>query len=286
MYKEYEDKVLLKLQKAQLEILTDFIEVCEKHNLVYFMAFGSAIGAVRHNGFIPWDDDIDVGMLRDDYEKFLDIAKNELSLKYNILTPKTNENYACTVTHFEKKNTKFISEFAKDLKCNIGINIDIFVFDNIADDIKKRKKQVREAWFWGRLLFLRGTAYPEIPIKGIVGLASKLTCMLIHYVLVLFRVKASGIYNKLLKVSVKYNNLETLEVTCFEDPLPLNNRIIKELIFPLKEEKFENLTVKIPFENDKLLTRMYGDYMKIPPLEKRINHCPYILDFGDNDEIK
>lgn len=285
MYKQYEEKVLLKLQNSQLEILKEFVEVCEKHNLAYFMAFGSALGAVRHSGFIPWDDDIDVGMLREDYNKFLEIAKIELSSKYNILTPKTNKNYACTVTHFEKKGTKFIPEFAKDLNCNIGINIDIFAFDKIADDIKSRKKQVREAWILGRLLFLRGSAHPIIPLKGIIGLLAKLVCIIVHYILVLFRISAPYIYDKLLKISTKYNNLETTEVTCFEDPAPLNNVIAIKDIFPLKEVNYENIKVKLPCKNDELLTKMYGDYMKIPPVEKRINHCPYILDFGDGNQI-
>ena len=85
--KSYEPEVLKKLHTVQLEMLNDFIRVCDKHDLTYFVVYGTAIGAVRHQGFIPWDDDIDVAMLRRDYDKFCRIFNEELSEKYNLLTP-------------------------------------------------------------------------------------------------------------------------------------------------------------------------------------------------------
>lgn len=286
MYKQYDKDVLKKLQNVQLEILSDFIDICEKNNLDYFLVFGTALGAVRHKGFIPWDDDVDVGMLREDYNKFLEIAKMQLSNKYEILTPLTNKEYACSVTHFEKKNTSFIPETSKDLKCNMGINIDIFAFDNIADEKFKKNVQAKKAWFLGRLLFLRGTAHPIIPIKGIRGEIAKIICVIAHYILVIFNISAPFIYKKLLKVSKKYNNISTEYVTCFEDFAPINDMIRRKDIFPLKKIKFENLEVNVPNKNHELLTGMYGDYMKIPPKDKRINHCPYVLDFGEENEGK
>lgn len=280
MYKEYDKDILKKLQSNQLDILKDFIEICKKYNLTYFMVFGSALGATRHNGFIPWDDDVDVGMLRADYDKFLEIAKTEMADKYEILNTKTNKEYACSVTHFQKKNTKFVPETSKDLKCNIGINIDIFAFDNIADDQKLRKRQAKEAWFWGRLLFLRGTAHPIIPIEGLNGKVAKIICIMVHYFLVIFRISSTFIYKRLEKVSKRYNNIKTEYVTSFEDFAPLNDIIKVEDIHPLQEVDFEGIKVKLPYKNHELLQGMYGDYMKLPPVEKRVNHCPYILDFG------
>ena len=71
MYRQYDEETLKRVQNTEKEILVKFIEICEKYNLKYFAAFGTLLGAIRHRGFIPWDDDIDVGMLRKDYEKFL-----------------------------------------------------------------------------------------------------------------------------------------------------------------------------------------------------------------------
>lgn len=93
------------------------LQVCEKYKLPYFAVYGTAIGAVRHAGFIPWDDDIDVGMLRVDYDKFMEIFSKEMSDKYNLLTPQIDGQYSCTVTHIQRKNTKFVSEVTQNLKC-------------------------------------------------------------------------------------------------------------------------------------------------------------------------
>ena len=84
MIGEYEESTLKKLQGIQLGILKDFIDVCKKYDLKYFLIFGTAIGAARHKGFIPWDDDIDIGMLRSDYDKFIDIMDKEMGEKYNL----------------------------------------------------------------------------------------------------------------------------------------------------------------------------------------------------------
>ena len=85
--RSYDPFVLDKLHRVQVQILNDFIQVCEKYDLKYFVLYGTAIGTVRHNGFIPWDDDIDVGMLREDYNKFLEIFPKEMKEHYYLLTP-------------------------------------------------------------------------------------------------------------------------------------------------------------------------------------------------------
>ena len=84
---EYDPKVLKKLHDLQLEMLQDLEKICDKYNLKYFAVFGTALGAVRHNGFIPWDDDMDVGMLRKDYEIFIRVVEKEMGDKYQIMTP-------------------------------------------------------------------------------------------------------------------------------------------------------------------------------------------------------
>ena len=82
LYQAYDPEVLKRVQETELEILRDFIDLCDRHEIDYFGVGGTAIGAVRHQGFIPWDDDIDIGFLRKDYDRFLALAKEELSDKY------------------------------------------------------------------------------------------------------------------------------------------------------------------------------------------------------------
>lgn len=164
--KQYDQQTLKKLHTFEVAMLQDFIQVCEKYNIPYFAVFGTLLGAVRHKGFIPWDDDLDVGMLRKDYERFLEVFPNELGKEYRILNTGVDEGYTCSVTHFGKKGTVFVPEHAKRMKCEQNICFDIFIFDSVADEEKARKKQLRKGWFWSKLLFLRGTPYPIIPLEG------------------------------------------------------------------------------------------------------------------------
>lgn len=285
MSRPYEPEVLDKLHKVQLQILEDFDKVCKKHNLKYFVLYGTAIGAVRHEGFIPWDDDIDVGMLREDYTKFLNIAEEDMGEEYQIMTPLKDRNYACTVTHLQRKNTRFIPHVSKKMKCDLCIDLDIFPLDYVAPTKKLRKRQKFLTTFWGRLLFLVGTPFPDIPLKGIKGRLSEIICFITHYVLKILRISAPTIYKLFQKESQRYNPLKTKYVTSFEYSGSIKDMIEAEKLFPVTEVPFEDITVPIPANNDLFLRKVYGDYMKIPPKEQRINHCPYLIQFEGEKEI-
>ena len=141
MSKQYEPQVLRKLQLAQCLIMEDFIKICEENNLDYFIFAGCAIGVERHGGFIPWDDDIDIGMLRADYERFKEIAKNNYSDRYEILEISETDKFPFLNMEFKRKGTRNVPEIFKDCDVDMGIDVAIYPFDNVADDIKKRKKQ-------------------------------------------------------------------------------------------------------------------------------------------------
>ena len=98
MAKFYEQEVLEKLQHLEMEIVKDFVRICKEHNLEYFGYAGTGIGALRHKGYIPWDDDIDISMPRKDYEKFLKIVIEEMGDKYYVLNSMTDENYPLATT--------------------------------------------------------------------------------------------------------------------------------------------------------------------------------------------
>ena len=126
----YDEKVLKKLQKIELGILKEFDKICEDNNLDYFLVGGSAIGIVRHKGFIPWDDDIDVGMNRKDYDKFLEIAKEKHSDKYTVMNNDTNPKFPLMNTRWGLNGTEYKTADLKDIPGNFGIFLDIFCFDN------------------------------------------------------------------------------------------------------------------------------------------------------------
>ena len=107
VYKEYDKETLDKLHQVELEILDDFVSVCEKNKLRYFLTGGSMLGAVRHSGFIPWDDDIDIGMPREDYDKFIKLGSEALGDKYTLECFELNDNYHLPFAKIVKNNTIF-----------------------------------------------------------------------------------------------------------------------------------------------------------------------------------
>lgn len=279
--KPYDPEVLAHLHTVHIEMLNDFKAVCAKYDLPYFALFGTAIGAVRHNGFIPWDDDIDVGMLRTDFEKFLQIADKELGDKYFIMSPRTDKHCTSSVVKVMKRGTKFISAMSKNAKHEQCIFMDIFPFDNVAPTEKEQQRQLKVTTFLDRLLYLCGTPYPIIPLKGIVGELAAAVCFAVHYGLKILHISPRWIFKLFENASQKYNNIETEYITGFGQPTALKKMFRKVDMLPLDEVPFENTTIHLLHNNDEELRKVYGDYMQIPPPEKQINHAPEILDFGE-----
>lgn len=277
--KPYEKEVLDKLHRVQVEILRDFDAVCEKHQLHYFAVYGTAIGAVRHGGFIPWDDDVDVAMLREDYEKFLQIFPEEMAERYQLMTPELDGDYTCTVTHLQRKHTKFISEVTENLPYEQCIDLDIFPLDEVAEEARAQKKQGRMAVFWGRMLFLRGSGQPVIAAEGLVGNLMAAVCACVHAVLKLFRVSPRSLYRKFVRTATHYNGCGGEYVTSFEYNGCLKDKIKKKDLFPLEKVPFEDMELYIPANNHEFLTHVYGDYMKLPPENERVNHMPKVIQF-------
>lgn len=281
--KEYDEATLKKVQQYEMSILKDFISVCEEYNLTYFALAGTGIGALRHKGFIPWDDDIDVGLPRKDYEKLLEVFEEKYSDKYTIGNAEHMKNYPLMTTRIMIKGTKFVEESLKNIKCKLGIFLDVYAFDNVSDNEKEFKKQARDAWFWSKILILRHIAFPVLPFKGVKGKLAHAVCAVAHGVLVLFHISPRWIYNRCKKASCKYNNIETNRMAYFCDTSPYINMVSRDKSFPLIALDFEDIKLNFPKDLDEMLTFVYGDYMQLPPVEKRKNHYPYCLEFKEND---
>ena len=286
MCKPYKQEVLDHLHQVHLEMIADLDRVCKKHNIPYFAVFGTALGAERHQGFIPWDDDTDVGMLRRDYDRFLKLAGKELGDKYRIMTPEVDKRYACNVTKLQKKGTVFISQFSRDLKCEQCIFVDIFPFDYVAPNKWLRRRQWLRTLFLDRLLYLCGTAHPVIPYTGWKLLLAQAVCSFAHYGLKLLHVSPVFIYRLYVRECIRYNHMHTKYVSFFGDAESLQYIFPEKHMFPVQERPFENGSICVLRNNKEHLRNAYGDYMKIPPKDKRINHSPYKISFGEKDGSK
>ncbi len=280
--KEYDEATLKKVQSLELEILKDFIEVCEKNNLKYFGIGGTAIGVIRHQGFIPWDDDIDVALPRDDYEKLVSIMKRDYGDKYIVLNAEENPKFPLTTTHLILKGTKFRTYAMRNVDCEFGIFLDVFAYDKVSDNPKERKKQLWMSWFFSKLLILRCIPFPVLGFNGFLKKIIHFICLCVWLFLNIFHISKPWLYNQYIKYATKYNDLpETELINYMGDTNPYYSIYKTSDVFPLAKREFEGLQMCFPNNMHDNLTNMFGDYMQLPPEDKRKNHFPYELDFGE-----
>lgn len=279
-FKEYDEETLQKIQQTEMEILKDFIEVCEKHNLTYFGIAGTGIGALRHQGFIPWDDDIDVAMPRDDFERLVRFIEKEKGDKYLIMDTKHYPNYPLMTTRITMRGTKFKEEALKSIDAPMGIFLDLYPLDKMSDDPKEAKKQARDAWFWSKILILRSIPFPMLGFTGWKKKVIHAICGLAHLGLKILHVPRLWIYKKTYEAETRYNHYEKTErLDFFCDTTPYMNLYYLKDIYPLRKLPFEDIELNFPCNIDRNLRAMYGDYMQLPPEEKRKNHYPFELQF-------
>ncbi|MEG0419187.1 LicD family protein, partial [Gordonibacter sp.] len=176
----YEQDMLRKLQLVELEILRDIDAVCRTHGIVYFLDSGSALGAVRHGGFIPWDDDIDLGMLRADYERFLEVAPRALGDGYVVADPRKRTDQAGMFAKVWKRGTKFFTEETIDAGIEQGIFVDIFPYDPLHSNPVIARRQQRMCRFWQSMSYLRYTKHITVPHGGLFGSVERGACAVVH----------------------------------------------------------------------------------------------------------
>ncbi len=280
--KLYNDEELKKTQHLESMILRDIVEICNANNLDYWMIYGSALGAVRHQGFIPWDDDIDIGMPRHHYNELLARLERDYIDKYEIGSYEKNSNCPYIVSKIMLRGTTFSKFSYENNGHHMGIFVDIFPYDKVDENALKRKKQKLMAYLFGRLLILKNDALP--PITGMQGGKVKTVrriCRIVNFLLRTFHVSSKWLAKKLYLYSTSCNDYPSKYIT-FVTGGPGFKKLTEENdIYPLKQCTFEGIKVNIPYKNDEILTAIYGDYMKLPPKENRYNHAPDIIDFGN-----
>ena len=135
---KYDEDTLKRLKELNLVLLKEFIRICEDNDIEYFLDGGSAIGAVRHQGFIPWDDDMDIILFRDQYDKFMEVMKNYKEDKFELISSTTKRDYVRWYSLFSLKGTKAGVYYDRNTDFTVAIALDIFVLDNIADNVIRR----------------------------------------------------------------------------------------------------------------------------------------------------
>lgn len=258
-----------KFQEVLLEIALEVDRICKKHDIKYFLDSGTALGAVRHQGFIPWDDDLDIGMLREDYEKFLQVAQDELGDKYFLQTVDTDKYYNNFFAKIRKNDTEAIEPAIRKSKMHKGIWIDIFPFDYISrEKVMERLKQVNELqYLYDCMLLPHPYAKPELSLEYVKKYLKHKLKRLIWPIKYGKENIKDQIFNNINK---KYED-EDQVIVCY----PYINPIIyfeKDIFASVKDIEFEGEKFKILDKVDKYLEQVYGDYMTIPDVEDQQTH--------------
>lgn len=273
-------EVLQQLQRVEFDILQAIDTLCSKYDIPYFLAAGTCIGAVRHKGFIPWDDDIDIGMARDDYERFVEVFHAENPSGYWLAEYGTTPHYPLHFVKVCKDNTRFVAECDLASGLELGIFVDIFPYDYVNPALSDAQvsKLIKRAMFWQRMMFLQFTNEPALAPDDQLREPKRILTKLL-YPLAKKCLKEAWLHAKfeaciaLLTQGATAQNATKMCCVYDLDWLP------KELLLPPSTVEFEGKIFSAPHDTDAYLTMVYGDYMTIPAPQDRKVHVLADLSF-------
>ena len=254
------------IKKIQVEILSDVHDFCVKHEITYCLAYGTLIGCIRHKGFIPWDDDIDIVMPRPDYNIFI---KHYKSPRYNLHCLEYDKTYPYLFAKISDKRTRW-DEHVRYKVQQLGVYIDVFPVEALpAGRIN--------CFLWGKLMLL---LYRILEVKNLEidkrwHLFKQLFLQIMHLLLSLFPYKAVLKFMNFLANTIKWES--ATKVTIYDELIDGKmNSYNRESFERTTTKEFERFRFCVPIDYDKLLRCYYGEYMSLPPIEKQISHHKYI----------
>lgn len=266
---------LARLHSALLLIAAEIDRVCRKNDIGYSLTGGSLIGAVRHRGFIPWDDDMDLAMLRGEYERFLTACETDLDPRFELQTIRNDPVYPYGFGKVILKGTRIEMEGHEREAWQRGVFVDIFPMDNVPETKWRRKLHQGENYLWKKLLerkagmkIGRGNRGKYL-VFSLLGMISRLYS---------FR----GLARRLEKTMRRYQNADTKQVCNLGGMYGYDRECTQAAYYrDLMDVPFEELRLKIIRSFDAYLTGVYGDYMTLPPENRRHTHRFALLELGD-----
>lgn len=281
MENEINSNVLRKVQLVQLQILIEFDRICKINNLPYQLFSGSLLGAVRHKGFIPWDDDVDVCMLRKDYNSLVKICREELDESYFLQTHETDKEYIHSFARIRKNNTFALQHYYSNVDMHHGIFIDVFPLDKVSPNTISGKLQ------YYAIYTLRSLKFLKIKALHSNNVYKRYVQGILYYLLKPF--KMNTINNLETKIVCMFENKNTKLSTCLtegEKDVYYSYMIENEEFYDIVQMEFEGHLFSAPSNYHKILTRNFKDYMSLPPIDEQKPHHGIIeVRFDTNSEI-
>lgn len=257
------------MQNIELDILIFLKNICEKNNLKYYLAYGTLIGAIRHGGFIPWDDDIDVMMPREDYEKLIEIVNNSNNnTTYKMICIDSDANFTAPLAKIIDTRTKLVQHYGFIEKIELGVYIDIFIIDGVPGNYENGKKYYDEAYAIYRKWSAANTMMFQPRVNKIVSFLrwiKRIPLKIIGYKYWL---------NKLEEHNKRYSFYNCEYVSVLEAGTKVASRNVwpRSYFGDKRKVIFENQEFAVPDNYDAILRAEYGNYMKLPPIDKQISH--------------
>ena len=268
---------LRKMHIVQIDIIRQFVSICEKEKLKYFIIGGTLLGAVRENGFIPWDDDVDIAMPREDYEKFMEVADKHLDRDYKLLNPKKSEEYFYFIPRLICSKMKVNNNFYYKKRVE-DVSIDIFPLDGMPDPGVKRFAHQVSA------LFLRALYKFSVFDTYVAVDHAKRTWyerVLVYFCKKLNLQKKFSVSKRLFaydKCIRKYSYKNSKYLMNYMGAYKYKEMFPKEIFGKGRIYEFENMHLLGPSDSDTYLKQLYGDYMMMPSKREKNKHCIEVID--------
>lgn len=275
-----EEEALKKLKETELNALLAIASTCRKANIPWWLDSGTCLGAVRHQGFIPWDDDIDIGMLREDYDRFIRVAPEVLPSGYTLHTSRNTKGFAPLFAKVFVEDTLFETRETKEAGLCQGIFVDVFPYDNLHLDANQRKRQIQSASRAQYLSYLYHAKSITVPHKGALGKVESVGCRFVHNSLRMFMRSPEKLQDQFDNCALAPDSLDASNelITLV---WPSMDAIRLDDIVPTKLASFEGHQLPVPGNVESYLEKMYGDWRQVPAAEDRHTHLPLKLVFPD-----